>query len=125
MSEGFPAPSQWQVQSINGEPAPSGGDQVIGTVVFSAGEVSGIGGCNRYEGTYSAQPGGVVGNGIGISRLTATEMGCSREVQPFEEQMFDVLTGAALWSIAGNDQRLFLSGSEGGMVLLPMLTAGE
>ena len=122
--EAFPSPSSWQVASIDGVPAPPDSDRVIGTVHFDGRELSGVGACNRYGGTYSAQQGGFVGNGFGVAGLSATEMYCGDTLQPFEERMFNALLGARSWR-REDDGRLVLSGQGGEIELLPMLVSGE
>ena len=125
VTEGFPAPSHWQVQSVGGDPVPAmPNDAVFGTVTFAAAEVSGIGGCNGYGGSYAAQSGGVVGNRIQIGGLSATEIYCGDVLHPFEERMFAALQGAQQWEIEA-DGALRLSGTSEGIVLLPMLVGAE
>ena len=119
----FPTPSSWQVARINGVSAPSDGDRVIGTVHFDGRELSGFGACNRYGGTYSAQQGGSVGNGFGVTGLSATEMYCGAALHPFEERMFDALRTVSSWRTEANG-RLVLLGQGAEMELLPMLVAG-
>ena len=122
-AEAFPAPSSWQVSQINGVPAPSAGDAVIGTVSFEGGEVSGVGGCNRYDASYSVLLGDGAGRSIDVAGFTATEAACLPAVRPFEERMFDALLTVSTWRVE-DDGRLLLLGQGTEVELLPMLVAG-
>lgn len=116
VAEGFPAPSFWQVEALDGVPVPDAGDAEKGTVRFSADGVSGVGGCNGYGGSYTAQAGGAAGDAIQIRRLTATEMYCGDDLHPFEERFFEALAGAQRWGLA-DDGTLRLTGSASSVVL--------
>ena len=120
--DAFPSPSSWQVAQVDGVPAPSGDDAVIGTVLFDGREVSGVGGCNRYEASYSARSGGGAGRSIDVTGFTATEAGCPLALRPFEERMFDALRAVSAWRIEA-DGRLVLLGPSTELELSPIYEA--
>ena len=120
--DAFPSPSSWLVVQVDGVPAPSGGDAVIGTVSFEGGEVSGIGGCNRYDASYSARSGDGAGRSIDVTGFTATEAACLPAVRPFEERMFDALRTASSWRTEA-DGRLVLLGPSTELELSPIYEA--
>jgi heat shock protein HslJ len=79
-------------------PAPS--------IAFGAdGTVSGSGGCNTFNGTYT-----VDGSAISFGPLTTTRMACPDDVMSVEDAFLLALDGAAAWSIGG-DGRLVLDGA--------------
>ncbi len=53
---------------------------------FQAGRVAGLGGCNRFGGTYDLS-----GDRLSFSPLTATRMACMGEVMKSEQAFFDLL----------------------------------
>lgn len=95
----------WQLYSI-GKYAPLPGS--LTTLRFEDGQVSGLGGCNRYGGQYQ-----IHGDTISIEELYATEMACtSPEGILLQEQVFlQSLGQAQRFELA--EGRLQLYGSEG------------
>lgn len=93
------AGTHWTATGVNT------GSAVVGTDLtthlsaeFSAdSKVSGSGGCNTYTAAFTEGPGT-----ISITGLTATEMGCSAEVNTLEQHYFTALQAATTFDIRGD-----------------------
>jgi heat shock protein HslJ len=76
------------------------------TIAFGAdGTISGSGGCNTFNGTYT-----IDGSAISFGPLATTRMACPDDVMAVEDAYLLALDGAASWSI-GDDGRLVLDGA--------------
>jgi len=95
----------WQVEAIGEGPAVQG---VQSTVQFEAtGEVHGLGGCNRFSGTYR-----LADDTLRIGPLAATKMACADAVMAHEAQFFAALEDAERFELT--DGRLLLVPKTGG-----------
>lgn len=107
--------TSWQAVELG--PRPTVPD-VVSTIVFDDGEVSGSGGCNTYSGTYeSALSTGAYGGGpdtISISNVGGTERACEELVMAQEAAFYEALMNATTYSITV--ERLELR--DGGEVLV-------
>jgi heat shock protein HslJ len=91
--------TSWTLVNFN-----NGQEAVVGlaegsaiTATFSAGQITGFGGCNNYFADYT-----VDGDGITIGPAGSTRMACEPpEVMEQEQQYFAALETAATWSING------------------------
>lgn len=64
------------------------------TAQFSQGRIGGSGGCNRYNGSYTAK-----GNQLKFGAVAATKMACFRELMDQESKFFVALDGAKSYKI--------------------------
>ena len=91
-----PPPSlvgSWTLTSLNGNP-PVPDTQI--TANFNNGQLTGSGGCNSYNTTYSTN-----GNSISIGYPTATQQACDDPVMQQENAYFQALTSAASYQMSG------------------------
>ena len=88
---------------------------VVSTVEFEDGEVSGSGGCNTYSGTYEARAaGGAYGpeeSSISITNVGGTEMACEELVMAQEAAFYEALESATTYSLVV-DRLELLDGDE-------------
>jgi heat shock protein HslJ len=104
--------TSWQAVELG--PRPTVPD-VVSTIAFEDGEVSGSGGCNTYSGTYEARAsGGAYGpdeNTISINDVGGTEIACEDLVMAQEAAFYDALTNATTYSLVV-DRLELLDGDE-------------
>lgn len=93
------AGTRWTATGVNTGSAVVGTDLTTHlTAEFSAdAKVSGSGGCNTFTAAFTEGPGT-----ISITGLTATEMGCSAEVNTLEQHYFTGLQAATTFDIRGD-----------------------
>lgn len=107
-----PIVGAWDVAAIDGAAVPAG---VTATVVFAEdGQVSGVGGCNRYGGRYS-YAGGVVT----VSELFATKMACMEPNKMDVETKFHQRFTGDLKVALSSEGALTLGADAGSLVLRP------
>ena len=68
---------------------------------FQAGRVAGLGGCNRFGGTYVHK-----GDRLSFSPLAATRMACPGEVMKAEQAFFDMLAKVKGMTLTGETLEL-------------------
>lgn len=103
----------WVITAMNGQEVPS--DEY--TVSFNLdGTVAGIAVCNRYAGSYEAQPEGV----LSLSALGATKMQCESDTQSF----LSAIQGVESFKVVGGDQ-LELTSADGTLVFSKVVTPGQ
>ena len=68
---------------------------------FQAGRVAGLGGCNRFGGTYAHK-----GERLSFSPLAATRMACPGEVMKAEQVVFDMLAKVKGMTLTGETLEL-------------------
>jgi len=93
------AGSSWKVTSFNNNRhAVVGvmGDRGI-TLEFTAEQVSGSAGCNRFSASYTTD-----GNSISFSPAAATRMACEEPLMTQEQEFLAALASAVKWRIDGN-----------------------
>jgi heat shock protein HslJ len=104
--------TSWQAVQLG--PRPTVPD-VVSTIAFQDGEVSGSGGCNTYSGAYVARAaGGAYGpeeSTISITNVGGTEMACEELVMAQEAAFYDALTSASTYSLVV-DRLELLDGDE-------------
>ena len=104
--------TSWQAVELG--PRPTVPD-VVSTIAFEDGEVSGSGGCNTYSGTYEARAaGGAYGpeeSTISIGDVGGTEMACEDLVMAQEAAFYDALANATGYSLVV-DRLELLDGDE-------------
>jgi heat shock protein HslJ len=83
------------------------------SAVFGNGTLTGFGGCNSYNGTYTADPKASSGS-MSIGAVSSTGALCSDEINAQEQAYFTDLATAASFSISGNSLTLTTAG--GGLV---------
>lgn len=98
---------EWTLSSMieNGNTTQISNDNKV-TATFQGGKVFGSGGCNVYNGSYSATRQG----SINISQLASSKKFCDR-IMGAEKTFFKIMEGAETWKMTGN--RLELKGSAG------------
>ena len=69
---------------------------------FEGGRVAGLGGCNRFGGTYDHD-----GDRLSFSPLAATRMACPGEVMKVEQAFFDMLANVRQAKVEGSSLLLF------------------
>ena len=110
---GVAAPSllgAWRVVEIDGAAIP---EDVPATVEFSAaGRVSGVGGCNRYGGTYAYDDGA-----LSVGPLMATKMACAEEGLMRVEAMFHERFSGELAVVGAEDGTVLLTARNGRLLL--------
>jgi heat shock protein HslJ len=95
----------WTLSAVDGNPVPA---TVEVTAIFdAAGTVSGSGGCNQYNGTYTLD-----GDSIQIGGLAATRMACEDDVMAIEDAYLSALEAAATWSVSDGSLTLADAGSQ-------------
>jgi heat shock protein HslJ len=83
----------WNLAQLNGQPL------VPGTQInanFDNGQVSGSGGCNTFNATYTTN-----GNNVTISYPVGTQIACAPEVMDQETAFFQALSSVATYQISG------------------------
>jgi polar amino acid transport system substrate-binding protein len=104
-----PLVGAWSLTQMNGQGLVSGTSI---TVNFSNGQVSGNGGCNSYNGTYSTTSDG----GLSIGGITTTNMMCPEEVMRQEQTYLGLLSGAARYQMSGPNLTIFDGGGAATLV---------
>ena len=103
--------TSWQAVELG--PRPTVPD-VISTIAFDDGQVSGDAGCNSYTGTYEADPVAGAPKGgpptIAIGQIGSTEMACDDLVMAQEEAYLAALVRATTYRVVTD--RLELYGGE-------------
>jgi heat shock protein HslJ len=104
--------TSWQAVELGSRPTVP---DVVSTLAFQNGEVSGSGGCNTYSGSYEARAaGGAYGpeeNTISITDVGGTEMACEDLVMAQEAAFYEALTNATTYSLVV-DRLELLDGDE-------------
>ena len=109
------ANTSWTVVSIAGQPTLP---DARPTMTFApAGDVSGSGGCNQYNGRFHTD-----GDRITVGAVSSTLMGCEGERGPQETAFLSGLQGATTWR-QGEDGNLVLDGA-GEIVAQPGVAEG-
>ena len=88
-----PLVGAWNLVQLNGQPL------VPGTIIsanFNNGQVSGNGGCNTFNATYTTN-----GNNVTISYPAGTQIACPPEVMEQETAFYQALSSAATYQISG------------------------
>jgi heat shock protein HslJ len=96
--------SSWSLASMNGLPPISG---TTLTIAFGDSTVSGSGGCNNFNGSYSQS-----GSTINIGQLAITGVLCGTDIDQQEQTYFNLLQSANSYQIVGNQLVLFVNGAE-------------
>ena len=78
--------TSWIFEEIGGKPVSNGNTQRGNELVFSAGNVSGTVGCNRFSGAFK-----VSGNRLEVGPLRATRMACAGRIGEQEAMLFNLL----------------------------------
>lgn len=89
------AGTSWTVLAVNGAPV---NPSAVPTLEFSAEQVSGTGGCNRYFGGYT-----LTGANLVIAQLGSTQMACDPAVMDAEQEFLSALQEAATVRLNGAD----------------------
>lgn len=85
------AGSEWRPLTVAGQPFPEG---VEAFVQFGAdGRLTGLGGCNRFSGSYS-----IDGDNLTIGPVAATRMACPEPAMAAEAALFAAFDAAASFS---------------------------
>jgi polar amino acid transport system substrate-binding protein len=90
-----PLAGSWNLLQLNGQPL------VDGTVInasFNGGQVTGSGGCNTYNASFSTN-----GNNVSISYPTSTQIACPPEILDQETRYFQALSGVATYENTGSN----------------------
>lgn len=104
----------WTVTAVNGE-ATGGGAPY--SLAFANGVVTGMIGCNSFEGSFSSN-----GDHLAIEQLMATEMACPAPAGDFERDGFEVLGSNLRMERSGGQLRLV---SEAGTIDLARRSGGN
>lgn len=115
-TSGTPSPSptrdllagtRWALLSLANEPVPDG---ITATLMFDAGQASGSGGCNTFNGQYE-----VTGSdSIRIGPLASTRKACPDPAMSFEATYLAALQGVTNWAVPADvpiGTRLTLGGT--------------
>ena len=94
----------WTLTSLNGNQVVPG-TQI--TANFNNGQLSGSGGCNTYNTTYS-----INGNTISINPPVATQQLCEDPVMQQESVYFQALTSAASYQMSGPTLSFYNGGNQ-------------
>jgi heat shock protein HslJ len=104
--------TSWQAVQLGDRPTVP---DVVSTIAFDGGEVSGSGGCKTFSGTYEARASGGAYGGdadtISITDVGGTEMACEDLVMAQEAAFYDALTSATTYSLVV-DRLELLDGDE-------------
>ena len=86
----------WLLATMGGQPV----EPSLGTSATFAddGTVSGSGGCNGYDSTYT-----IDGDSISIAPVAATRMACAPEANESESSFFAAMEGATSFTVSGSD----------------------
>ncbi|HIP71249.1 MAG TPA: META domain-containing protein [Anaerolineae bacterium] len=98
--------TNWALTSMNGNQVPIPGSNIT-TFFANGGQLSGFGGCNNFNGSYS-----VSGNVISISALTSGQMSCGPELDGQEQAFLAALQSAQTFTINGNQLIIFDGGGQ-------------
>ncbi len=88
-----PLVGAWNLVQLNGQPLAPG---TIISANFNNGQVSGSGGCNTFNATYTTN-----GNNVTISYPVGTQIACPPEVMNQETAFFQALSSVATYQISG------------------------
>lgn len=88
-----PLAGAWGLVQLNGQSLVPG---TLITANFSGGKVTGSGGCNTYNATYSTS-----GNSVSISDPVGTQVACPPEIMDQEMRYFQALSSVATYQISG------------------------
>ncbi|MBB5207314.1 META domain-containing protein [Chiayiivirga flava] len=91
------ADSAWTLAGASAGPMMKGGASGTVTLAFAADRISGSGGCNRYQATYT-----LAGNTLTVGPVGATKIGCQDERGEIERGWFSVLGGPLTVTRAGD-----------------------
>jgi heat shock protein HslJ len=72
------------------------------TLQFLNGQVAGFGGCNSYNGTYSATDNGDGTYSVQVTQTNNTQMACPEDVMRQEQRYFEILRQVTTAQIQGN-----------------------
>lgn len=98
--------TNWALTSMNGNQVPIPGSNI--TAFFAnGGQLSGFGGCNNFNGSYS-----VGGNVLSISALTSGRLACGPELDGQEQAFLAALQSAQTFTINGNQLIIFGGGGQ-------------
>jgi len=91
------ADSRWRLVSLGGEPLdmPGGAGTAPLMALMPDGDVSGFGGCNRYNGTYELE-----GGTLRFGRIASTKMACP-QVGDVERRWFSAISDTAAYRVDG------------------------
>ncbi len=88
-----PLQGAWNLLQLNGQPLlPT----VLLTAAFNNGQVSGNGGCNTFNASYST-----TGNNVTISPPVGTQIACEGDIMQQEQQYFQALSSVATYEFSG------------------------
>lgn len=88
-----PLQGAWNLLQMNGQPLlPT----VLLTASFNNGQVSGNGGCNTFNASYSTS-----GNNVTIGPPVGTQIACDPEIMQQEQQYFQALSSVATYEFSG------------------------
>ena len=88
-----PLQGAWNLVQLNGQPLAPG---TLISANFNNGQVSGSGGCNTFNATYTTN-----GNNVTISYPVGTQIACAPEVMDQETAFFQALSSVATYQISG------------------------
>ena len=92
----------WQVTAIDGAAIPG----VVVTMDMAAGEISGSGGCNRYNGSYKQS-----GYTLTFGPAAMTRMACARAEMDAEARFGKALASVTSYSFSPNGELQMFSGN--------------
>lgn len=72
------------------------------TLQFLNGQIAGFGGCNSYNGAYSATDNGDGTYSVQVTQITNTQMACPEEVMRQEQRYFEILSQVTTAQVQGN-----------------------
>lgn len=88
-----PLAGAWNLVQLNGQALAPG---TTISANFSNGQVTGSGGCNTYNASFSTN-----GNNVSISYPVGTQIACAPEIMDQETRYFQALSGVATYEISG------------------------
>jgi len=72
------------------------------TLQFLNGQIAGFGGCNSYNGAYSATDNGDGTYSVQVTQITNTQMACPEDVMRQEQRYFEILSQVTTAQVQGN-----------------------
>jgi heat shock protein HslJ len=109
-----PLAGSWSLLQLRGQPLVQG---TMITANFSGGQVTGNGGCNSYNASFSTN-----GNNVSISYPVSGQMACASEILQQESQFFQALSSAGSYEISGSNLTLRDGGGNTILVFGPGIT---